>query len=136
MPDVLQDGGPRCDTDTSSDQNSDFVFENILSRSTIGSVDFQSRHLLPILKSNLVHAHGIHTLVQFGLSGSSTNSITEGSGEVTDLANVDRNIRVVWARGDGKRMPLVVRDGWQLQEKPLACLVLERRLRELDLDDV
>ena len=49
---------------------------------------------------------------------------------------MDGHIRVVWARGDGERVPLLLADGRDLDEEPLACLVLERRLAELDLQRV
>ena len=46
------------------------------------------------------------------------------------------HIRVIGAGGDGKRMPLLLADGWDVDEKPLARLVLERRLAELDFQCV
>jgi hypothetical protein len=70
------------------------------------------------------------------LRATGTNCVTQSLGEVTDLADVDGDIRVVWAGGNGEWMPLVLGDRWNLQEQPLTGLVAERRLGELDLDDV
>lgn len=49
---------------------------------------------------------------------------------------MDRDVRVVRARRDGEWMPLVLGHRRHLQEQPLARLVLEGRLAELDLDDI
>lgn len=89
MPDVLQDGSPGSDTNTSTDKNSDFVFKDIFSRSSIRSIDSKSRHLLTVLQSDLVHAHRIDAVVELGLSSTSTKGISQLTSEVTNLSNVD-----------------------------------------------
>ena len=68
MPDVLEDGSPRGDTDTCADENGDLVIKNIFSGSSIRSIDAKFGHLLSVLECNLVHAHGVNTVVEFGLS--------------------------------------------------------------------
>lgn len=108
MPDVLQNGSPRSNTNTSSDEDSNFVLKDILSRSSIGAVNTQSRHLLAVLQSDFVHTHGVNTVVELGLSGTSTESVSQLAGEVTDLANVDGDIGIERARGDGEGVPLVL----------------------------
>jgi hypothetical protein len=136
MPDVLEDRGPRSHTNTGTDKHSDFVLEYIFGRGTVRAVDSESRHLITVLKGNFVHTHGVNIVVELGLGSTSTESITQLSGEVTNLANVDRHIRVKGARSDGKRVPLVLGKPRHLEEQPLTSLVLERRLVELDLNHV
>ncbi len=136
VPDVLQDRGPRGDADTRADEDGDLVLEYVLRRGTIRSIDSQGRHLLPVLQRHLVHTHGINALVQLGLGGASTDGVAQSSSEVANLSDVDRDVRVVRARGDGKRMPLIAGERRHLQEKPLASLVFERRLLELDFHHI
>lgn len=136
VPDVLEDGGPGGDTDTGTDQNGDFVLEDVLGGGTVGAVDAESGHLLAVGKSDVVHSQGVDTLIQLGVDAASADSVAELASEVTNLSDVNRDIGVVWAGGDGKRMPLILGDGRNLEEEPLASLVLEGRLVELNLHDV
>ena len=136
MPDVLENGCPRSNTDTGTNENRDFILENVFSGGTIRPIDTEARHLLSILKSNLIHTHRVNSIVKLGLSATGTESITQGLGEITNLANVNRDIRVEGARGDCKRVPLVLRDGGDLKEEPLASLVSERGLVKLDLNNI
>jgi hypothetical protein len=89
VPDVLENGSPRCDTNTSSDQDSDFVLKHVLGGGSVGSIDAEAGHGLAVLKSDFVHSHGIDTLVQLGLGTTSTNRVTQVLGEVTNLSHVD-----------------------------------------------
>lgn len=89
-----------------------------------------------MLQRDLVHAHGVQVVVQLRLRVASAKDVAELAGEVADLTDVDGDIRVVWARGDGEGMPLVVGDGWAVEEEPLAGLVAHAGLGELDLDGV
>ena len=136
VPDVLENRGPGSDTDTGTDQHSDFVLEDILGGGTIRTVDAELGHLLTMAESDLVHAKGIQIVVELGLSLSSAESVRERAGEVTNLADVDRDIGIEGARGDGERMPLVTRNRGHVQEQPLTGLVLERRLAELDFNSI
>ena len=120
--------GPRADLLGSSGRPYPWV--------TVRTVDPERRHLLTVLQCHFVHAHRVHALVQLGLRASGTDCVTERSGEVTDLTDVDRDIGVVRARGNGERVPLVLGHGRQLQEEPLTSLVLERGLGELNLNDI
>jgi uncharacterized protein YprB with RNaseH-like and TPR domain len=52
------------------------------------------------------------------------------------LTDVDRDVGVVRAGGDGKGMPLVIADFRAVEEEPLAGLVLHARLDKLNLDGV
>jgi len=133
VPDVLEDGGPRRHTDTGSDQHGDFVLEDILGGCSVRAVDAKSRHLLPVLQGDFIHAHGIKGLQFLCLGRTTTQSITKCASEVPDLSDVNTDIWIKGARGDGKGMPLRVRDLRALQEEPLASFVLHAGLPELDL---
>ena len=136
MPDILENGGPGRHADTSSDQDSNLVLEDILSRGAVGPVNEETGHLLAILERYLIHAQRVDAVVELGLCRASTDGIAECASEVTHLADVDGDVGVVWAGGDGEGVPLELGDARDLEEEPLAGLVLERRLAELDLDDI
>jgi len=136
MPNVLQNRRPRRDTDPGTNKNSNFVVEHVLSRGTVRAVNSEGRHLLAVLESHLVHAKGVNTLIKLRLSRSSTNGITKSAGEVADLTDMDRHVRIEWTRGNGERVPLVLRNPRDLEEEPLASFVVERGFRELDFDDI
>lgn len=136
VPDVLENRSPGSHTDAGSDQDGDFVLEYILSRGTIRSVDPQAWHGLAILKRDLVHSHGVDAFVELGLRATGTDCVTKVLGEIAHLSDVDRDIRVIRARSDGKGMPLILGNRRDLEEEPLASLVLERRLVELDLHHI
>jgi hypothetical protein len=72
MPDVLEDGGPRSDTDTSADEDSDFVVKDVFSGSSVRSINAKFGHLLSILECDLVHTHRVDTVVELGLSATSS----------------------------------------------------------------
>jgi hypothetical protein len=132
----FEDRGPGCDADTGTDQDGDFVLEDIFCGGSVGSVDLQAGHGLAVLQRNLVHAHGVELVVQLGLRLSGTKSIGKSAGKVTDLANVDGDVGVVGAGSDRKWMPLVVADIWAVEEKPLSRLVLHAGLSELNLNSI
>lgn len=49
---------------------------------------------------------------------------------------MDRDVRVMRARGDRKWMPLVVADLWAVKEEPLSGLILHAGFGELDLNSI
>jgi hypothetical protein len=106
MPDVLQNRSPRCNTNTSTDKDCDFIVKHVLSRGTIGAIDAERWHVLAILECHLVDTRRINTVIQLGLSASGTNGITQCPCEVTDLSNMHGDIRVIRAGCDSKWMPL------------------------------
>ena len=67
MPDVFEDAGPGGHADAGADQDGDLVVEYILCWGTVGTVDTELGHLLAVLKRDLVHAHGIQSVVFLGL---------------------------------------------------------------------
>lgn len=136
VPDILENRCPRCHTDTSTDQNSDFVLEHILSRSSVWTIDAELGHLLAVTERNLIHAHGVQVVVELRLGLTSAERICESTGKVTNLADMHGNVGIKWAGSDGERMPLVLRNARHVEEEPLASLVLERRLAELDLKSI
>lgn len=134
--DGLENRGPRCYTNTSTDEDSDFVLEDVFCGGSIGSIDLEAGHSLAVLKRNLVHAHGVELIVQLRLRLSGTKSIGKSASKVTNLADVDGDVGVVGARCDRKGMPLVVADLRAVEEEPLSWLVLHAGLSELDLHSV
>src|SRR6266851_2358164 len=107
-------------TNTSANQNGDLHIEDVLSRSTVRSIDSHDRKRTSDggrIKLNEVSARSPESsrvfLVPFsafhcGLSkGShngrpSTNALAKGLGPITDLTDVDRNVWVFWSRRDSK----------------------------------
>jgi hypothetical protein len=134
--DGLEDRGPRCDTNTGTDEDGDFVLKDILGGSSVGSVNLEAGHLLAVLQRDFVHAHRVKLVVKLGLRLSSTESIGKSASKVTDLADVDRDVGVVGAGSDRKWMPLVVADFRAVQEKPLSGLVPHAGLLELNLNGI
>lgn len=107
MPDVLEDSGPGGDADAGADEDGDFVVEDVFGGGAVGAVDAESRHLLPVLEGHFVHPVGVDAVVELGLGGTGAEGVSEGAGEVTDLADVHGDVGVEWAGGDGKWMPLL-----------------------------
>lgn len=136
MVDGLENRGPWGHTNTGTDEDSDFILEDVFGGSSVGTVDTERRHLLAVLQRNLVHAHGIQLIVKLGLRLPGAQGIGKCAGKVTDLTDVHRDVGVLRARSDGEWMPLVVADFWAVEEKPLTRLVLHAGLCELDLDSV
>ena len=59
MPDVLQDRGPGCHADAGTDEDGDFVFEDVFGGGSVRPVDAEGGHHLSVLEGDFVHAHGI-----------------------------------------------------------------------------
>lgn len=75
VPDVFEHRGPGRDADAGANQNGDFVVEDIFCRSSVRAVDAKARHLLAVLKRDLVHAHGVEGIVVFGLRRAGAESV-------------------------------------------------------------
>jgi len=136
VPDVFEDGRPRRDADTGADQDGNLVVEDVFGGGAVGAVDAQAGHLLPVLEGDLVHAHGVEGVVVFGLGGPGTEGIAEGAREVADLTDVDADVGVEGAGGDGEGVPLRGGDGGHVEHDPLAGFVFHGWLGELDLHGV
>jgi hypothetical protein len=134
--DGLEDGRPGRNADTGTNQDGNFVLEDVFGGRAVGAVNLERGHLLAVLEGDFVHAHGVELVVEFGLGLSGAEGVGEGAREVADLADVHGNVGVVGARGDRKGVPLVVADFRAVEEEPLAWLVLHAGLGELDLDGV
>ena len=136
MPDVLEDAGPGRHSDACADQDGDLVVEDILRGGPVRAVDAERRHLLAVLERDLIHAHGIQGVVFFGLGRARTQSVSQSAGEVSDLPDVHRYVRVVRAGSDGEGVPLRAAHGGYLEEKPLSRFVFHVGFFELDLERV
>lgn len=144
IPNVLQDTGKWCDTDTSTNEDCNFRVEDIFSWSTIGTIDTDNRKRtssrIRIEFNEFTTARERTTLFVLFISLHSclsdasdnrargSNTFAEGTSEVTNLTNMDRDIWVLRSRGDSERMPLESGDVRNLEEEPLTSGVLERRL--------
>lgn len=133
VPDVFENTGPWCYANASTNEDCDFVVEDVLCGSTIGSVDAESGHLLTVLKSDFVHAHRVKGIVFFCLGGPGAKGVPERFSEVADLADMDADIWVVGAGGDGEWVPLRAAYGGDFEEKPLAGFVFHVGLGKLNL---
>jgi len=136
VPDVFEDRGPGGDADAGADEDGDFVVEDVFGGGAVGPVDAEFGHCLAILERDFVHAHRVEAFVFFGLEGTGAEGVTDVTGEVADLADVDGDVGVEGAGGDGEGVPLVVRDSGNVDEEPLACFIAHGRFAELDLHRV
>lgn len=143
VPNVLQDGCERSDTNSCTDQDSDLGVEDVFSGSTVGTVDaytgkragpvnlneISTRQSVALLFLRALHGFLSHT----GNNGwADAKAITESLREVSHLTDVDRNIRVFWGGGDGKRMPLELGNFRDLDEQPLPGGVFEAGLHDTE----
>lgn len=133
MPDVFEDAGPRRDADAGADEDGDFVVEDVFGRGTVRSVDTDSWHCLAVLERDFVHAHWVEAFELFGLEGAGAEGVAESACEVAYLSDVDGDVGVEGAGGDGKWVPLVTGDGRDVDEEPLPCFVAHGRFAELNL---
>ena len=118
IPDVLEDGRKRCDTNTGTNKDGDFTVEHVFSGSTIWSIDADDREWARSTAGvNLdeVTAGSIHRLVLLGSLHCSlgqrgnnrracANTFTEAPSPVTNLTDMDRDIRVFRGRCNCKLM--------------------------------
>lgn len=147
VPDVLEDGGEGSHTNTSTDENSDLGVEDILSGSTIGTInanDGQGAGVGVGIKFDeittaegglgIVLLRGLEGGSSEGLNdrGTSADTFTKTLSPVTNLTDVDGNIGIFRGRGDGEGVPLPARDVGNLDEEPLASGVLEARLEDTE----
>lgn len=133
VPDVFEDRGPGRDADAGADENGDFVVEDVFGGGAVGPVDANWWHRLPVGERDFVHALGVEGVVVFGLGGAGTEGVAEGAGEVADFADVDGDVGVEGAGGDGEGVPLRGGDARDVDEKPLPGFVVHAGLAELDL---
>ena len=101
MPDVFQDGCPGSDADTSANEDGNLVLKDVFGWCTIRTVDADMGKILTFLKSNFIFLLRVVIRVQrfkfLCLSISTAESIAEALGPVTELADVNADVRVVWA---------------------------------------
>ena len=136
VPDVFEDGSPRRDADAGADEDGDFVVEDVFGGGAVWAVDANRRHGLPVGERDFVHAHRIEVVVIFRLGGPRAKSVAESAGEVADLADVDGDVGVEGAGGDGEGMPLGGGDAGDVDEEPLSGFVVHARFAELNFQRV
>ena len=117
VPDVLEDGGERSDTDTSADEDGNFGFEDVFSGSTVWAINANNRErasagvgvelnkVTTAIRNRarlVILLKGLHGCLRNGLHdrGSSTDTFAERLGPVTNLADMDGHIRVFGGRSD------------------------------------
>ena len=133
MPDILENRCPRCDADARADENRNFILKNIFCRGAVRPINADLWHLFAMGKGNLVHSHWVEFVVEFCLRFTGSEGVGQCAGEVADLSDVDRYIRVERTGCDGERVPLVSRDGRAIEEEPLAGFVFHGGFDELYL---
>ena len=101
-------------TDTSANEDSNFAVEHVLSRSTVGAVNAHvgkgaaSSINLNEVTTGAVDAVILLLAVHGGLGHrsdnlrASTDELSQSIGPVTDLTDMDRDVRVLRRRGDGE----------------------------------
>ena len=136
MPDILQNGSPGCDANTSANKDGYLVVEYIFGGSTVGAINAEFWHGLAVLESYFVHPIGIDVIVELGLGGSGSESVTKVPSKVSDLSNVDGDVGVERTRGDREGMPLLAGDGGYVEEEPLTSFVLHGGFAELNLHGI
>jgi len=149
VPNVLKDGSERSDTDTGTDEDGDFGFEDVFSWSTVWTINTNNGERARVgigVELNKVTTtfldqvrlvillKGLHGSCRNGLDNgrSGTDTLAESLGPVTDLTDMNRHVGVFGGRSDRERMPLEVGYIGDLKEQPLAGGVLERWLDDAE----
>ena len=105
--DVFEHGGPGGDADAGADEDGDLVVEDVFGRRAVGAVDAQGGHGLVVLQGDFVDAVVVVLPEVAGLGGAAAEAVAEGAGEVADLSDVDGDVGVEGAGGDGEGVPLL-----------------------------
>lgn len=141
VPDGLEDGGEGCHTDTSTDEDRDFILEDIFRGRTKGAVDVDSGE------------DTTDSWVDFGLAACKTDNLTSIAsilllapitaqrlgkllGEVTNATHVDGDVVLLGGAGQSKGVVLPERHGWAAEEDVLTSSCLGVLLLHLDLANV
>jgi hypothetical protein len=119
VPDTLKNGGEGCDTDTGTDEHSDFEFEHVLRCRAEGTVDVDTRQ-------DLAHGDFLGILVLLApslLLEVASERLAERAGEVTDHTDVNRDVVLLGGGSERERMVLPDRDLGAAEEDVLtgAC---------------
>lgn len=152
---MLEDAREGCHADTSTNEHGNLGVKDVLGRSTVRPINADLRKAQSGRRVDLdelaaafwdsteTFALGVRRTLLHRVHSSlgerrndvraSTNTLAEGMGKVSDLTDVDAHVRVFRRRGDGKRMPLVLGNVWDLDKEPLAGGVLEARLLDTQL---
>jgi hypothetical protein len=108
VPDTLEDGGERRDTDTGTDEHGNFEFKDVFGGGTEGAVDVDSGK--DLAECDLVAVFALLALfARLGPFGVAAERFAEGFGEVADHADVHGD--VVFFGGAGECEGVVLPDG-------------------------
>lgn len=146
VPDMLEDGCKGCDTDTSANKDRNLTVEHILGRGTVRTVNSDSGKGVGTVgvKLDKISAVAEYVVIFFlrtlhGCFGhrsdygrTSTKAFTESMSPVTNLTNMDGDVRVLGGRGDGEGVPLKTRDIRNLDEDPLTRCIFEAGLDDTE----
>ena len=130
---MLEDRGERSDTDTSTDEDGDFGFEDVFSGSTIWTINANDGERASVgvgVELNKVTTtflyHGRLVILLKGLHGSHRNGLHDGRcgtdtlaerlSKVADLADVNRHVGVFGGRSDRELSNSISQiNGWRRQ---------------------
>ena len=132
VPDAFEDRSEGGNTDTGTDKHSDFEFEYILRGRTKGTVDVYTRQ-------NLAHSDFLRVLVFLApclLVEIASKCLSERAGEVTNHADVNRDVVLLGGGGEREGMVLPDRDLWAAEEDVLTGPCCSVFLLDLDLADI
>jgi hypothetical protein len=140
---VFEDGSERGYTDTGTNKDSDLRVKDVFGRRTVGSIDAHMRKGARTVNLDEVSTGGQESIAFLGTfdsllshfgdnRGANSKTIAKGTSEISDLTNVDRDVRILRCGGDGKGMPLEFGDFGNLDEQPLSRSVLEAVLENTE----
>jgi len=147
IPDVLQDRSEGGDTNTCTNEDSNFNLENVFSGSTVRAIDPDNRQgtgrACGIKLNEVATGSSVRVVLFVALHGSlsesrdnrrtSADAISESLSPVSNLTDMDRNIRIIGSGSDSEWMPLPAGDVGNLNKEPLASDVFETRLNNTEL---
>jgi hypothetical protein len=117
VPDTLEDGSERCNTDTGTDKYGNFELEDILRGGTKGSVDVDSGK--DLAHSDLIALFLAAFLATGFLVEVAAEYRAERLGEVTNHADMHRDVVLLRCAGQCERMVLPNGDFGAAQEDVL-----------------
>jgi hypothetical protein len=121
VPDTLEDGCERRDTNTSTNEHSNFELEDVFRGGAEGTVNVDTGK--DLAQCNFVAVFAFPTLFIRLLFGVAAQSFAEGFGEVTDHTDVDGDVVFFGGAGERERVILPDRHFGAAQEDVLFRLV-------------
>ncbi len=135
VPDALENGGERCDTNTSTNENSNFELEHIFGGRTEGAINVYAGKNLA--ESDFLAALTLLALLSTGFAFKvAAEGFAKGLGEVTDHTDVNGDVVLFRCAGESERMVLPDGNLGAAQENVLTSSGRGVLLLDLDLADV